>query len=342
MRRDIAGDIGMVWADELKLRQVLLNLLTNAVKFTPDGGSVEIAARVTDGEVEVSVTDTGIGIAEAERERIFEAFQRGGRTAPTGAEGTGLGLTLTRQIVELHGGRIWMTSDPGRGSTFAFALPRRGAGARAGRRRRGAAPAGTVVVIEDDRRSADLLTLYLEGAGYAVVVAGDGVDGLELVRRVEPVAVILDVRLPRLDGWDVLARLKADPATASLPVVIVSMIDERGRGFALGAAEYLVKPVDRERLPLRAGALRPRPQRAPHRRRHRRRPHGPRPRRGGPHPRGLLGAARRRRRGGRGPGRPRAAGGGPARPAHARARRLRGHRSPACRSGDRRRCRSSC
>ena len=96
VRRDIAGDIGMVWADELKLKQVLLNLLTNAVKFTPDGGSVEIAARVTDGEVEVSVSDTGIGIAEAERERIFEAFQRGGRTAPTGAEGTGLGLTLTR------------------------------------------------------------------------------------------------------------------------------------------------------------------------------------------------------------------------------------------------------
>ena len=248
MRRDVAGDIGMVWADELKLKQVLLNLLTNAVKFTPDGGSVEIAARVTDGEVEVSVSDTGIGIAEAERERIFEAFQRGGRTAPTGAEGTGLGLTLSRQIVELHGGRIWMTSTPGEGSTFAFALPRHGAGARRPATPPTDAPAGTVVVIEDDRRSADLLTLYLEGAGYAVMVAGDGVDGLELVRRLQPVAVILDVLLPRLDGWDVLARLKADPATASLPVVIVSMIDERGRGFALGAAEYLVKPVDRERF----------------------------------------------------------------------------------------------
>jgi signal transduction histidine kinase/CheY-like chemotaxis protein len=247
LRRDIAGEIGIVWADELKLRQVLLNLLTNAVKFTPDGGSVEIAARVTDGEVEVSVTDTGIGIAEAERHRIFEAFQRGGRTAPRGAEGTGLGLTLTRQIVELHGGRIWMTSTPGEGSTFAFALPRH-EGSAAADDAAETAPAGSVVVIEDDRRSADLLTLYLEGAGYAVAVAGDGVDGLELVRRVEPVAVILDVRLPRLDGWDVLSRLKADPATASLPVVIVSVIDERGRGFALGAAEYLVKPVERERF----------------------------------------------------------------------------------------------
>ena len=150
-----------------------------------------------------------------------------------------------------------------------------------------------------------------------------------------PSRSILDVRLPRLDGWDVLARLKADPATASLPVVIVSMIDERGRGFALGAAEYLVKPVGRERLPRRAGALRPRTHRAT----------APSSsidddpmdldlRRGGAGPRGLLGAARGRRRGGRGAGRPRAARGGPARPADARGRRVRGRRAPARRSGD--------
>jgi signal transduction histidine kinase/CheY-like chemotaxis protein len=248
LERDIAADVGIVWADGLKLRQVLLNLLTNAVKFTPDGGSVAIAARIAGDEVEVSVTDTGIGIAEAERERIFEAFQRGGRPARTGAEGTGLGLTLTRRIVELHGGRISMTSRPGEGSTFTFAIPVRTAPHALAGDVAEPAPAGTVVVIEDDRRSADLLKLYLEGAGYAVAIAGDGVEGLELVHRVDPRAVILDVRLPRLDGWDVLARLKADPATASLPVVIVSVIDERGRGFALGAAEYLVKPVDRDRF----------------------------------------------------------------------------------------------
>ena len=102
---------------------MLLNLLTNAVKFTPDGGWSRSPRAVVGDEVEVTVTDTGIGIAEAERERIFDAFQHGGRTARTGAEGTGLGLTLTRRIVELHGGRIWMTSEPGRGSTFAFAIP---------------------------------------------------------------------------------------------------------------------------------------------------------------------------------------------------------------------------
>ena len=152
-----------------------------------------------------------------------------------------------------------MTSRPGAGSTFAFALPLRDAPGTAlsqdpedGVAQVGDAlahaPAGTIVVIEDDRHSADLLTLYLEGAGFEVAVAADGVDGLELVRRLRPRAVILDVRLPRLDGWDVLAGLKADAATASLPVVIVSMIDEKGRGFALGAAEYLVKPVEREQV----------------------------------------------------------------------------------------------
>jgi CheY-like chemotaxis protein/nitrogen-specific signal transduction histidine kinase len=249
LRRDIAGDIGMVWADELKLRQVLLNLLTNAVKFTPDGGSVAIAARVTDGEVEVSVTDTGIGIAEAERERIFEAFQRGGRTAPTGAEGTGLGLTLTRQIVELHGGRIWMTSTPGAGSTFAFALPRHvGRRAAPGGRPRTTRPPGTVVVIEDDRRSADLLTLYLEGAGYAVMVAADGVDGLELVRRVEPVAVVLD-RPPAAARRLGRARRPEGRSRHREPARRDRLDDRRARARVCArAAEYLVKPVDRERF----------------------------------------------------------------------------------------------
>ena len=257
LERDIADDVGIVWADELKLRQVLLNLLSNAVKFTDDGGSVAITAGIVGEEAHVSVRDTGIGIAEGEQERIFEAFQRGGRTARSGSEGTGLGLTLSKRIVELHGGRIWMTSRLGAGSTFAFALPLRDAPATAlphdpegGLAQAAPAhpPAGTIVVIEDDRHSADLLTLYLEGAGFEVAVAADGVEGLELVRRLRPRAVILDVRLPRLDGWDVLAGLKADPATASLPVVMVSMIDEKGRGFALGAAEYLVKPVDREQV----------------------------------------------------------------------------------------------
>jgi signal transduction histidine kinase/CheY-like chemotaxis protein len=246
----VAPDVGVIWADELKLKQVVLNLLTNAVKFTPDGGSVAVSAEIAGDEVRVVVSDTGIGIADADQERIFEAFQRGGREARS--EGTGLGLTLSKRIVELHGGRIWMTSGLGAGSTFGFAIPVRPQGAVA----RDEPPEEVaaerdmeaVLVVEDDPHSAELLTLYLEGAGYRVALARDGVEGLELARRLRPRAVVLDILLPRVDGWDLLARLKADPATADSAVVVVSMLDERGKGLALGAVEYLVKPVGREEL----------------------------------------------------------------------------------------------
>ena len=136
---DVAPALGTVPADELKLKQVVLNLLSNAVKFTPAGGRVVVTARAEGGEAVVSVRDTGIGVAEQERERIFEAFQRGGRGARQSTEGTGLGLTLSRRIVDLHGGRLWMESRVGEGSTFSFALPvaaRRAGAARAGARRR--------------------------------------------------------------------------------------------------------------------------------------------------------------------------------------------------------------
>jgi signal transduction histidine kinase/CheY-like chemotaxis protein len=255
---DVAPYVGTVHGDELKLKQVVLNLVSNAVKFTPRGGSVAVAARTDGPDVVVSVRDTGIGIAEEERERIFEAFQRGGRGVRTSTEGTGLGLTLSRQIVELHGGRIWMESSLGAGSMFTFAIPRTaspgtGAGAPLVERAVDAGTqAGHALVVEDDRRSADLLQVYLEEAGYRVSVARDGVQGLALARELKPTAVVLDILLPRLGGWDLLTRLKGDPATADIPVVIASMLDERAAGLALGAAEYLVKPVERAEL---VGAL---------------------------------------------------------------------------------------
>ena len=192
--------------------------------------------------------DTGVGIAEADQARIFEAFQRGDRRVSV--EGTGLGLTLSKRFVELHGGRIWVASVLGEGSTFGFALPLERAPEPApGPRPPSPSPtAGTVLVIEDDRRSAELLELYLDGSGLRVVLARDGAEGLELARALRPRAVILDILLPRLDGWDLLGRLKEDPATAAIPVVIVTMLDERGKGLALGAVEYLVKPVSREAM----------------------------------------------------------------------------------------------
>ena len=243
--------LGLVTADELRLKQVLLNLLSNAVKFTPDGGSVGVHARRDAGDLVVTVTDTGIGISREDQARIFDSFQQGSRSAST-TEGTGLGLTLSKQIVELHGGAMWVRSALGEGSTFGLRIPQAVVPPKV---RDEQWPADdlshsgpTVVVIEDDQRSAELVALHLRAAGLNPVTVGTGEAGLEAVRHLSPAAVVLDIHLPGMTGWDVLETLKADPSTASVPVVIVSVEPERGRGFALGATEYLVKPVAGEHL----------------------------------------------------------------------------------------------
>ena len=245
---DVDPSVAFVETDELRFKQVVINLLSNAVKFTPDGGEVTVTATVDGDDVVITVTDTGVGIARKDRERIFESFEQGGRSAST-HEGTGLGLTLCRRIVGLMGGRMWLESEVGVGSTFAFSVPvgRQSAPGR-DEPRPDRARMPTILVIEDDRHSVDLLTAYLESAGFDVSSAQDGTTGLAAMQREKPVAVILDVRLPRMDGWDVLQAIRMDPETSAVPVVVVSVLDERAKGLALGAAEYLVKPVSREDL----------------------------------------------------------------------------------------------
>ncbi len=244
----VAEDVGLIHSDELRLKQVVLNLMTNAVKFTGDGGSVAVRAARRGTQIDVTVTDSGIGVPESDRERIFESFQQGGRGSSR-EEGTGLGLTLSRRIVELLGGGMWLDSEVGVGSTFGFSLPGRD---REGDGRdgdpEGVPLVGHVVVIEDDRPSQELLSVYLSGAASQVTVAQDGPSGLEAVRRVRPAVVLLDIRLPGIDGWSVLEAIKAEPETRDIPVIVVSIVDERARGAALGAAEYLVKPVRRNEL----------------------------------------------------------------------------------------------
>jgi signal transduction histidine kinase/DNA-binding response OmpR family regulator len=253
LRVDVDDDVETVEADELRFRQVVLNLLTNAVKFTPDGGFVTVRAFRRPGEVAVAVTDTGMGVPVEDRERIFESFQRGART-PGNQEGTGLGLTLCRRIVALHGGSMWLESEVGRGSTFGFALPGGPVEdpSRTGERRAATATAASgpppVLVVEDDRASRELMTVLLEDQGLRVVPVATGEAALDFVARTRPVAVVLDIRLPGIDGWEVLSRLKGDPATGPVPVIVVSILDEPGRGFALGADDYLLKPVDRDLL----------------------------------------------------------------------------------------------
>jgi GAF domain-containing protein/DNA-binding response OmpR family regulator len=259
LTQSIASEVGLIEADERKLKQVVFNLLSNAVKFTPDGGAVEISARVVGDAAEVAVRDTGIGIAPEDHEQVFEAFQQAGGAAPGTREGTGLGLPLARSYVELHGGRLWLTSAVGQGSTFTFTIPlaqreplptdQTVASSQPPAEQRHATGDGPMVlIVEDDSRAADLLSLYLVDAGFSVVVAGDGEAGLARAREQRPALIVLDVLLPTIDGWEVLARAKADPALAGIPVIVVSMVDERGKGFALGAADYLVKPARRETL----------------------------------------------------------------------------------------------
>jgi signal transduction histidine kinase/ActR/RegA family two-component response regulator len=246
LRVECAAGLGRVYSDQLRLKQVVINLMTNAVKFTGAGGSVVVRAdRTSVTEVDITVTDTGIGVPEEDRERIFESFQQGGRGSSR-EEGTGLGLTLSRRIVELLGGRMWLESEVGVGSTFGLSLPSRQPTAAADAAR--APYVGHVVVIEDDRPSLDLFTAYASGADLRVTPAHDGPSGLEAVRRDPPDAVLLDIRLPGIDGWAVLQALKDDPDTRDIPVIVVSIVDERSRGIALGAADYLVKPVSRDAL----------------------------------------------------------------------------------------------
>jgi signal transduction histidine kinase/CheY-like chemotaxis protein len=254
---DAGPGLDEVEGDERKVKQVVFNLLSNAVKFTPDGGRVEVGARRVGDQAEVAVADTGVGIDPADRERIFQEFQQAGQH-----EGSGLGLPLARSLVALHGGRLWVESEPGSGSTFTFTLPiRQSAGpetaghepALAGAptapvaRSPEAAPA-TVLLVEDDPRSVELLTLYLEGDGFEVVACADALAGMDVARRLRPDAIVLDIMLPDLSGWDFLSLVKGDETTAPIRVVIVSMLDERGKGLALGAAGYLVKPVSRDDL----------------------------------------------------------------------------------------------
>jgi signal transduction histidine kinase/DNA-binding response OmpR family regulator len=252
---EVEPTLDLMEADERKVKQVIFNLLSNAVKFTPDGGQVGITVGLDGSEVRITVWDTGIGIAPEDQARIFEEFQQVGGLDGQRREGTGLGLALARRFVELHGGRLWVESAVGQGSRFTFTLPVRiappveaAAEAAKPKEARMEHERPLVLVVEDDPQAAELLRLYLEGADCRVEVAWDGEEGFAKAVQLHPALITLDLLLPKLDGWDLLVRLKGEPSMREVPVVIVSIVEERGKGFALGAMDYLVKPVSREEL----------------------------------------------------------------------------------------------
>ena len=261
---EFEGDVS-IEADKVKFKQILYNLLSNAVKFTDEGGQVTTTSEVSDSELLIRVIDTGVGISGKDQTKLFQHFMQVDASKSRGHEGTGLGLSLTKQLVELHGGRIWVESETGKGSTFTFTLPLSQQAEQSEDalppkveviRERPSTPevsaplseARTILVAEDNEAAAQLLGIYLTEAGYHVEYATDGEQAVAKAEKLQPFAMTLDIMLPKKDGWQVLKALKTNPNLQSIPVIIVSITEDSQLGFGLGAADHLVKPIDKEAL----------------------------------------------------------------------------------------------
>ncbi|HWP85200.1 MAG TPA: response regulator [Terriglobia bacterium] len=251
---NILPDDVTVYADPIRFKQILYNLLSNAVKFTPEGGEVSIAAAIVDETVRLEVRDTGIGIAPDDLGHIFEEFRQVGTSTTGIREGTGLGLAITKRLVEQQGGKIWVDSKPGKGSRFFFTLPLRppvpgGAAlpsqrpSSVGRRLR-----PLVLIVDDDPTARELLVDYLRPEGFETLTAASGPEALTLAAQFRPDAITLNMLAASGAGWNALTELKSLPETAAIPVILVSVIDRRQLGFAMGAADYLLKPVSKQDL----------------------------------------------------------------------------------------------
>jgi signal transduction histidine kinase/CheY-like chemotaxis protein len=260
---DAGLGLGTIQADQIRVRQALLNLASNANKFT-EKGTITIVAQPqrNDGRdwITIAVTDTGIGMTEQQLGRLFQEFSQADASTTRKYGGTGLGLVISRRFCQMMGGDITVDSQPGKGSTFTIRLPcivRSGQSPVTEAHGKYPKPVHSIaedaeepliVVVDDDVTVRELVERHLERAGFAVATADGGQEGLRLVRELRPAAVTLDIKMPDLDGWTVLAAIKGDPALANIPVVLMSIVDEKNRGYALGATDYLVKPVNRTKL----------------------------------------------------------------------------------------------
>jgi PAS domain S-box-containing protein len=238
-----------VLADPERLSQIVLNLISNAVKYTGDGGEISVTFRPLNDEVITEITDTGVGLTEDEIRQLFTRFYRAQNRATREAAGAGLGLSITRSLVELHGGKISVTSTPGVGSTFSFTLPlAEDPTAPDLPELASLSPGGTILLVEDDEDISNLLAHYLTRAGHDVVIARDAASAIRLAEEREFDLVTLDILLPDADGYSVLQALKELPSGANLPVLMISILEDDGAGEALGAADYIVKPIQERDL----------------------------------------------------------------------------------------------
>ena len=286
LSKDFAPGLPQVAVDCDRMIQVVINLISNAVKFT-ETGSVTCRATANNDELVVEIVDTGIGIAPEDREKVFERFKQVGDLLTDKPKGTGLGLPICKQIVEYHGGRIWVESELGKGSTFCFTIPlssdasgglapgseptqasynidtllrelkqqvattTKGLSERVESGEQSLAPeasANIVLVVDDDPSIRELLRQSLEEEGYEVREAQNGMDAISLAKAIAPDLVVLDVKMPQIDGFDVAAILKNDPQTMQIPIIILSIVEDRERGYRVGVDRYLTKPIDKTQL----------------------------------------------------------------------------------------------
>ncbi len=274
--KKIDNNIPDIIGDEDKLIQVVINLFSNAVKFT-EKGNVTCEVSQKDNEVIVSVSDTGIGIAPEDYEAVFEQFKQvGGDTLTDKPKGTGLGLPICKEIVEHHGGRIWVESKVGKGSTFSFAIPFIAGDHKMNLKQKpihldelvkqlkeqmvfsklkSNGKMSTILVVDDDDSIRSLLEQELSDAGYLIEQATNGKQALECIRKNRPDLIILDVMMPEMNGFDVAAILKNDPQTMDIPIIILSIIQDKARGFRIGVDRYLTKPIDTAQLFQEVGNL---------------------------------------------------------------------------------------
>ena len=253
------SDVGLEWdspcglpragADRDRIGQVLMNFVSNAIKYSPDGGTVTVSASLREDDVLIEITDTGIGISEEDQKQLFSKFFRVDSTLTREIGGTGLGLSICKSVVELHGGEVGVRSKTGEGSTFWFTLPV--ASADLVRTPRVEAPVemgGKVLVVDRDPEVSELIGAFLKKRGYEVIQAHTARDAFDFAVKHQPRAITLDVILEDMDGFDLLQNLKDDERTAAIPIVVLSIVCDKGKSLRLGAAEYLEKPIDQSRL----------------------------------------------------------------------------------------------
>ena len=288
LQNELTKDLPLVDGDEDRIQQILLNLLGNALKFT-ESGEVRLSAVIQDGWIELAVADTGIGIPQDKQERIFDAFEQGDASTERTHGGTGLGLSVAKQLVELHGGRIWLESVVGQGSVFRFTLPCSSASEQERtepvvskkvnttkalpvavatvpvvEEETGSEPnvdllvddpsEVTILVVDDEPINRQVLRNQLEMVGYRVEVAIDGLQGLKLLEKLNPQVILLDVMMPRLSGYQTCYRIRQKYSASELPIILLTAKDQPEdtvRGFQHGANDYLTKPFSREELLIR-------------------------------------------------------------------------------------------